>query len=189
MKKKGKREEDLSGIPVVKIEHYLTEKELENLFGKAGWKQLPDEIYKRYRFIPAKVEVEEHHVGVYASKEGDTMKKAPHPACLLRGNLVSPSLEAAVLNGKYINAVPFARLEKEFGRYGFAITRQNMANWTIECADRYLAVFYDHLHKYIYKSPIIHADETPVLVRKDGREAGSKSYMWVYRTGEKEKRQ
>ena len=63
-----------------------------------------------------------------------------------------------------------------------------MANWTIECADRYLAVFYDHLHKYIYKSPVIHADETPVLVRKDGREAGSKSYMWVYRTGEKEKK-
>lgn len=188
VKKKGKREEDLSGIPVVKIEHYLTEKELEDLFGKAGWKQLPDEIYKRYRFIPAKVEAEEHHVGVYASKEGDTMKKAPHPACLLRGSLVSPSLEAAVLNGKYINAVPFARLEKEFGRYGLAITRQNMANWTIECADRYLAVFYDHLHKYIYKSPVIHADETPVLVRKDGREAGSKSYMWVYRTGEKEKK-
>ena len=64
---------------MVKVEHYLTEKELEDLFGKAGWKQLPDEIYKRYRFIPAKVEVEEHHVGVYASKEGDTMKKAPHP--------------------------------------------------------------------------------------------------------------
>ena len=107
---------------MVKVEHYLTEKELEDLFGKAGWKQLPDEIYKRYRFIPAKVEVEEHHVGVYASKEGDTMKKAPHPACLLRGSLVSPSLEAAILNGKYINAVPFARLEKEFGRYGLAIT-------------------------------------------------------------------
>ena len=115
VKKKGKREEDLSGIPVVKVEHYLTEKELEDLFGKAGWKQLPDEIYKRYRFIPAKVEVEEHHVGVYASKEGDTMKKAPHPACLLRRSLVSPSLEAAVLNGKYINAVQFARLEKSSG--------------------------------------------------------------------------
>lgn len=45
VKEKGKREEDLSGIPVVKVEHYLTEKELEDLFGKAGWKQLPDEIY------------------------------------------------------------------------------------------------------------------------------------------------
>lgn len=49
------------------------------------------------------------------------------------------------------------------------ITDLKMANWTIECADRYLAVFYDYLHKYIYKSPVIHADETPVLVRKDGR--------------------
>lgn len=183
VKKKGKREADLSGIPVIKVEHYLTEEELKERFGKNGWKQLPDEIYKRYRFVPAKVEVEEHHVGVYASKDGDSMTKAPHPVSLLRGSLVSPSIEAAVLNGKYINGVPFARLEKEFSRYGLAITRQNMANWTIECAERYLAVFYDYLHRYIYQSLVIHADETSVLVRKDGRDAGSKSFMWVYCTG------
>lgn len=30
---------------------------------------------------------------------------------------------------------------------------------------------------------VIQADETPVLVNKDGRKAGSKSYMWVYRSG------
>ena len=30
---------------------------------------------------------------------------------------------------------------------------------------------------------MIQADETPLLVNKDGRPAGSKSYMWVYRTG------
>ena len=29
----------------------------------------------------------------------------------------------------------------------------------------------------------IQADETPVLVNKDGRPAGSKSWMWVYRSG------
>lgn len=188
VKKKGKREADLSGIPVIKVEHYLTEEELKERFGKNGWKQLPDEIYKRYRFVPAKVEVEEHHVGVYASKDGDRMTKAPHPVSLLRGSLVSPSLEAAVLNGKYINGVPFARLEKEFSRYGLAITRQNMANWTIECAERYLAVFYDYLHRYIYQSLGIHADETSVLVRKDGRDAGSKSFMWCTApAGEKKK--
>ena len=96
VKKKGKREADLSGIPVIKVEHYLTEEELKERFGKNGWKQLPDEIYKRYRFVPAKVEVEEHHVGVYASKDGDRMTKAPHPVSLLRGSLVSPSLEAAI---------------------------------------------------------------------------------------------
>lgn len=73
VKKKGKREAELSGIPVIKVEHYLTEEELQERFGKNGWKQLPDEIYKRYRFVPAKVEVEEHHVGVYASKDEDSM--------------------------------------------------------------------------------------------------------------------
>lgn len=31
---------------------------------------------------------------------------------------------------------------------------------------------------------MLQTDETPVLVNKDGRDAGSKSYMWVYRTGQ-----
>ena len=182
-KKQGKREEDLEGLPVVMVEHSMTEAELEGLFGKEGWKQLPDEVYRRYGFTPAKVEVEEHHVKVYAGKKTDEIVKAPHPESLLRGSLVSPSLEAAVMNAKYVNAVPLYRQEQEFERYGLHISRQNMANWTIQCADRYLAVLYDYLHEKMYGYHVLQADETPVLVNKDGRPAGSKSYMWVYRTG------
>lgn len=182
-KKQGKREEDLSGLPVVVVEHSMTDGELEDKFGKDGWKQLPDEVYRRYSFTPAKVEVEEHHVKVYAGKKTEEIVKAEHPECLLRGSLVSPSLEAAVMNAKYVNAVPLYRQEQEFERYGLHISRQNMANWTIRCADRYLAVLYDHLHEKLYSYHVLQADETPVLVNKDGRPAGSKSYMWVYRTG------
>ena len=182
-KKQGKREEDLDGIPVVVVEHSMTDGELEDKFGKDGWKQLPDEVYRRYRFTPAKIEVEEHHVKVYAGKETEEVIKAPHPQTLLRGSLVSPSLEAAVMNAKYVNAVPLYRQEQEFERYGLHISRQNMANWTIQCADRYLAVLYDYLHEKLYGYHVLQADETPVLVNKDGRPAGSKSYMWVYRTG------
>lgn len=182
-KKQGKREEDLEGLPVVVIEHSLPEDELEGLFGKDGWKQLPDEVYRRYGFTPAKVEVEEHHVKIYAGKKTDEIVRTPHPESLLRGSLVSPSLEAAVMNAKYVNAVPLYRQEQEFLRYGLHISRQNMANWTIQCADRYLAVLYDCLHEKMYGYHVLQADETPVLVNKDGRPAGSKSYMWVYRTG------
>ena len=67
---------------------------------------MPDEIYRRYRFTPAKVEVEEHHVKVYAGKKTEEVVKAPHPGCLLKGSLVSPSLEAAVMNAKYVNCRP-----------------------------------------------------------------------------------
>lgn len=182
-KKQGKREEDLSGLPVVVVEHSMTDEELEDKFGKGGWKQLPDEVYRRYSFTPAKIEVEEHHVKVYAGKETEEVIKSPHPQALLRGSLVSPSLEAAVMNAKYVNAVPLYRQEQEFERCGLHISRQNMANWTIQCADRYLAVLYDYLHEKLYGYHVLQADETPVLVNKDGRPAGSKSYMWVYRTG------
>ena len=182
-KKQGKREEDLEGLPVVVVEHSMADQELEDRFGKGGWKQLPDEVYRRYSFTPAKIEVEEHHVKVYAGKETEEVIKAPHPETLLRGSLVSPSLEAAVMNAKYVNAVPLYRQEQEFERYGLHISRQNMANWTIQCADRYLAVLYDYLHKKLYGYHVLQADETPVLVNKDGRPAGAKSYMWVYRTG------
>ncbi|MDE7247282.1 MAG: IS66 family transposase, partial [Lachnospiraceae bacterium] len=182
-KKKGKREEDLAGIPTVVVEHSIEEEKLEERFGSNGWKQLPDEVYRRYRFTPAKVEVEEHHVKVYAGKETEEVIRAPHPGCLLRGSLVSPSLEAAVMNAKYVNAVPLYRQEQEFERYGLHISRQNMANWTIQCADRYLAVLYDYLHEKLYNYHVLQADETPVLVNKDSRPAGCKSYMWVYRSG------
>ena len=182
-KQAGKRTADLSDLPVQRVDHYLTEEELTAEFGKNGWKQLPDMISRCYQFIPAKVEVEEHHIGVYSSKVDEHMVKAPHPRNLLRGSLVSPSLAAAIINGKYVNAVPLYRLEKEFERYGLAIPRQNMANWMIRLGEGYLGIMYDYLHSLLYEYHVIQADETPVLVNKDGRPAGSQSWMWVYRSG------
>lgn len=182
-KTSGKKEADMSGLSVNRINHYMTENELIAEFGENGWKQLPDAISKRYKFIPAKVIVTEHHVGVYASKKDGHMVKAEHPRGLLKGSPVSPSIAAAIMNGKYVNAVPLYRLEKEFERYGLAITRQNMANWMIRLGESYIAVMYDYLHELIYNYHVIQADETPVLVNKDGRKSGSKSYMWVYRSG------
>lgn len=183
-RKQGKKDQDLSGLPVRQIDHYLSEQKLEDEFGENGWKQLPDMISRQYCFVPAKVEIEEHHIGVYADKKDEHMVRAPHPKALLHGSLVSPSLGAAVMNGKYVNAVPLYRLEKEFERYGLAISRANMANWMIRLSEEYLSVFYDHLHRKIYDFDVIGADETPVEVNKDGRPAGSKSYIWVYRSGE-----
>ena len=182
-KHSGKKEEDISGLPVNIINHYMSEEELAAEFGESGWKQLPDMIAKHYHFTPAKVEVDEHHVGVYASKTDGHMVKAEHPKALLHGSLVSPSIAAAIMNGKYVNAVPLYRLEQEFTRYGLSIPRKNMANWMIRLGEEYLGVLYDYLHQKLYDYHVIQADETPVLVNRDGRPAGSKSYMWVYRSG------
>lgn len=78
-KNKGKREADLKDLPIEVIVHTLSEEKLQDVFGTDGWKQLPDEIYKRVRVQPAVYTVEEHHVAVYASKDNQTIIKADHP--------------------------------------------------------------------------------------------------------------
>lgn len=182
-KQSGKKEHDMSGLAITTIPHYMSEEELINEFGANGWKQLPDSIARRYIYIPAKIGVEEHHIGVYASKSDGHMVKAKHPKGLLHGSPVSASIAAAIMNGKYVNAVPLYRLEQEFQRNNIFITRKTMAYWMIRLAEDYLGVMYDYLHAKLYGYHVIQADETPCLVNKDGREAGSKSYMWVYRSG------
>ena len=48
---------------------FITEEELKEEFGGKGWKQLPDTVVKRYHFTPAKITVDDHHIGVYACKQ------------------------------------------------------------------------------------------------------------------------
>ena len=182
-KVKGKRAADIHNLPVISVDHKMTEEELISEFGEDGWYQLEDEIYNRYRFTPMKVEIEEHHVGVYKSKKDNHFKRANHPAYLLRNSLVSPTLLAGIWNAKYVNAEPLYRQEQEFQRMGLNIDRADMAHWTILCAERYLSIFYDYLHERMYDYHVLQADETPVLVSQENRANGSKHYMWVYRTG------
>ncbi len=181
-KSTGKREADLSGYPTTPVHHLIDNAVLDEKLGK-GWRQLPDEVYKRLEFHPATYEVKEHHVGVYVSADGKTFMRGDRPADLLRNSILTPSLAAAIMNAKYINAVPINRLEQEFKRYDVHISRQVMCNWIIHCAERYLSLLYDRLHKELYKGHVIQADETPCEVNRDGRPAGAKSYMWVYRSG------
>ncbi|MCH4891426.1 IS66 family transposase [Acidaminobacter sp. JC074] len=181
-KVKGKREADLQGLPIKVITHEINEKELKKVYGNK-WRRLPDEVYKRLAFHPARFEVEEHRVAVYCGTDEQPIIRADRGVDLLRNSIVTPSLQAAIYNSKYVNALPLYRLEQEFKRHDINISRQNMANWTIKCSERYLSLLYDKLQTHLLEHPVLQADETTVEVSKDGRKAGSKSYMWVYRTG------
>lgn len=181
-KVKGKRSLVLADLLNVEISHKMTEEELIWEFGDNGWYQLKDEIYNRYRFTPAKIEIKEHHAGRYRSKKDNHFKKADHPAYLIRNSLVSTSLLAGILNEKHVNAVPLYRQEQEFARYGLEISRRETAYWTILCTERYLSLIYDCMHKKLYEYHVLQADETPVRVTKENGTEGSKHFIWVYRT-------
>ena len=72
---KGKRDEDLSGLPVWEEYHELSEKQLSELFPN-GYRRFPDRIYKKLDFHPATFEVIEHHVAYYSAKNEDKIISA-----------------------------------------------------------------------------------------------------------------
>ena len=181
---KGKLDKDLKDIPVRQEVHELSDGKLTEIFGENGWKRLPDEVYRKLEYHPATREVVEHHIAVYASKTEDLIKKAPRPSELLAHSLATPSLVAAIMNGKYTNALPLYRISQEFEREGLNLSVPTMANWVIRCAERYLYPLWDRLRAELRRLPVAQADETPCHVQKDGRAANAKSFMFVYRSGE-----
>ena len=183
-KRKGKREADLNGLPARVFEHKLTEEELAKKFPN-GYKELPEEVYKRLHIIPETFIVDEHHIHDQASKYNNgKIVRAKRPVDLLRNSIATPALVASIINGKYVNALPLERQARAFKDNGINLATNTMANWVIKCTEKYLSLVYDRMHELIYDSAVIHADESPVKcmrIDKAKIKNGKKTYMWVYR--------
>lgn len=181
----GKREEDLKDLPHAEpVISTLTEEELLEQLGP-GYRQLKDEVYQRLEFHPSSFEVKEYHICVYVSADGKKFAKAKRPqADLFRNSIATPSLLAGILNYKYVNALPVHRLAQDFKRSEVNISPQVMCNWVIKSSAIYFSLVYDWMKDVLLKQTVVQADETTLKVNRDGRKAGSSSYMWVYITGE-----
>ena len=181
----GKREEDLKDLPHAEpVISTLTEEELLEQLGP-GYRQLKDEVYQRLEFHPSSFEVKEYHICVYVSADGKKFAKAKRPqADLFRNSIATPSLLAGILNYKYVNALPVHRLAQDFKRSEVNISPQVRCNWVIKSSEIYFSLVYDWMKDVLLKQPVVQADETTLKVNRDGRKAGSSSYMWVYITGE-----
>ena len=186
-KKKGQKEEDLKDFPQEEISHDVPEEELIKTFGESNYKSMPDEVYWQLRFEPARWIAEKHIVKVYVGTDGlhqDEFLRGDHPSTLFRGSIATPSLEAAIINAKYVNSNPLDRIARDFQTNGLQLSKQTMSNWTIWTAERYFQPVYNWMKKRQLEAHVNQCDETTVEVIHDGRPAGSKSYMWVHLTGE-----
>ena len=187
-KAKGQRNIDLKDFPEEIIPpHGVSEDALDAFYGKGNWKRMPDETYKRLRHEPESWTVEVHTVEVYVGTDGyhqDEFVRGDRPKDIFPNSIVTPSLLASILNVKYVNSAPLYRIEQEFQRNGVNISRQTMANWIINSSNRYFSVLVERMKQELLKLPVTQSDETPTQVIHDDRSPGSKSYMWVHRSGE-----
>ena len=153
-----------------------------------------EDISEKLDIVPAKIRVIRHIRPKYACKncegvedDGPTVKIAPPPPQITPKGLPTAGLLAYILIGKFCDALPFYRQEKQFIRLGIDISRQNMCNWAMKVADKCQDILKLLLND-IRGGPKLNIDETPLQVLNEpGRSATQKSYMWVFSGGAPDK--
>ena len=190
-KRVGKREEDLSGLPVETVIHELPKEEQVCPECGEALHVMGKETRRELKVIPAKVVVEEHVRNVYSCRNCEKsgadvpVLKAPMPESVIKNSPASPSAVAHIMSQKYVMHNPLYRQEQEFGRMGIPLSRQTMANWVVAASNNWLSHIYELLRRELLKNEVLHADETTLQVLKEpGRKARTESYMWLYRTSE-----
>ena len=179
-KTKGKRAQDLSKLEKAEPEfHEMSEAELQEKFPH-GYTRLEDDVYYEVEYIRARCVLHEHHVAVYAGNRKEGIVRAEKPERLLKNSIATPSLAAAVINSKYVNALPLNRISDELARNDLNLSKQVLAGWMIKLTDRYLHWLVREMWTELKKSHLIHCDETPFKVTEDNHDH---SYMWVYHAG------
>ncbi len=190
-KKKRTRDELLQGLPENIIHHHLSEEEMVCSCGHRRH-VIRQEISRELRVKPADFWVDVHIQDVcgcrnceqHGDPEQSPIVTASRPARALPYGIGSPSSVAYVMEQKYVMGVPLYRQEQQWERQGISLSRQTMANWIVECAERWLAPMYDLLRSRLLKHDIVMADETTLQVlHEPGRSPQSTSYMWLYRSG------
>ena len=107
------------------------------------------------------------------------MKRPEKEPSLIRGSIATPSLVAGIMNAKYVNGMPLARQEREFARYDLDLSTKTMANWIINCADRYLKPLYQLMKEELLESRYIHCDESRIQVLGEPDQKGTtQNWMW-----------
>lgn len=177
------------------VEHEFNAEELACPECGSEMEEIGVEVVRTLEIIPAKIKVHEDRYHTYACKkcagedgEDDLkktqFKKTPHIPSVYPGSCCSPSAAAYLMTEKYVMGSPLYRMETDFNRRGYLLSRQTMSNWMIHCSDEWLSPIFERLHSELLKEDIIHADETELQVlHEPGKKAKTKSYVWLYRTG------
>lgn len=193
-KKKKTRATDaerFKGIPVIKKYLDIPEEEKTCPVCNNPLVKIGEEFVRRELvFIPAKLKVVEIYSFNYncpecSKRDIPVIKKGKDGKPHMLYGMASAGTVAWVMYQKFCNSLPYCRQEKDWQQYGVAITRSTMANWVIRNSEAFFRPMYEYFHRKLLERNFVMADETPLQVlHEEGRRAQTKSYMWLFRSGE-----
>ncbi|MGN0484070.1 MAG: IS66 family transposase [Lachnospiraceae bacterium] len=190
-KSKATNAERFKGVPVIRKYLDLPDSKKVCPDCQTALVKIGEEFVRReLTFVPAKLKVVEYYSINYSCPKCNEYRtpiiaKGKDGRSHMLHGMASAGTIAWVMYQKFCNSLPFYRQEKDWKQYGVAITRATMANWVIRNADEFFRPMYDYFHRKLLERKFLMADETPLQVlHEEGRRAQTKSYMWLFRTGE-----
>jgi len=182
-KSPGKREKDLAKLPSINV-YELDINELNRLYGENNWRITYWRAHRSVECIPTTIYEKISYVPVVSVGLEHVLYSIPRENVLIGNSIVSASLAALILYHKFFLALPIYRQETYFKNMGLILSRQTMNNWVNRLAMDIFSLIYDRMTHLLMQVEYHQCDETYFRVNKDGREAGTKSFMWVHITSE-----
>lgn len=146
-----------------------------------------EDVSERLDVIPAEFFVHRHIRGKWACRccagkgEGRLVQEPVDPQIVDKG-VPTAGLVAHTLVGRFIDHLPYYRLEQINARSGVVTPRSTLASWS-GAAGAALVPLYDAHRTFIVGSRVLHADETPVSLLEPGAGKTKKAYVWAYARG------
>lgn len=164
--------------------------EADKVCDKSGkpLKLIGEEVSKKLDIEPMKIIVIVTHRLKYgcdcsacqAGTEATTIKTALLEPQAIPKSMAAPGLLAYIAVSKYGDALPLARQEGIFKRYGIDLVRSTMASWIIALGTLVIPLI-NLIREEMVRGKVIQADETRIQVHKGtGKEATAENYMWAF---------
>lgn len=146
--------------------------------------RIGEDISERLDIVPAEFFVHRHVRGKWVCKccqrkgEG-RLVQAPVDPQIIDNGIPTAALLAHLLVSRFVDHLPYYRIEKINARSGVHTPRSTLAAWSGR-AGAALTPLYEALRAFVLSSRVLHIDETPVSMLDPGAGKTRRAYVWGY---------
>jgi len=179
---KKKQRMDLSGLNVQNYFDYDIDK-LNQQYGENNWRFAYWKEERKVELIRRSTYLKVIYTPIVSVGLEHRLIRIPTENALIPKSIASPSLVAQLMLDWNRMYLPLYRQESDPDRFGFALSRQTMSSWILYVAQTHLRPVYEYLCSKMRDCKYQNCDETYFSVVLDERGPGSKSFIWVHRSG------
>lgn len=145
--------------------------------------RIGEDVSERLDMIPAEFFAHRHIRGKWACKCCEKIVQEPVDPQIIDGGIPTAALIAHLLVSRFVDHLPYYRIEKIYARSGVHTARSTLAAWAGR-AGAALTPLYEALRKFALCHPVLHIDETPVNMLDPGAGKTRQAYVWGYARSE-----